>query len=168
MDHAVVIPVDEPVVFSNLRDWKLNISGCLPREIAENLLAMIQLPVVETLSLVADSHYSTSAFPFEALLPLVTELGTFIYPPLRRLLLTYWDINLVQLVDLLNACPFLEELSLYLAAIEPRLILETISSITLSHLVSFAFAFKAPGHGQIQPIDKNEELQVILGAFSHL
>ncbi|KAG6848013.1 hypothetical protein H0H93_004191 [Arthromyces matolae] len=165
---AVVVPVGEPITFSSLTDWELNICTHPQREIMENVLHKIRLPVVETLSLVSNSPYTISALPFEALIPVVTELETFIYPPLRRLLLSCWNIALIDLVDLLNACPVLEELSLYLASLDPVLILESLSDIKLSHLVSFEFAFKAPGQGEVEPVDKNEELKAVLAAYSRL
>ncbi|KAG6835206.1 hypothetical protein H0H93_003922, partial [Arthromyces matolae] len=158
---TVVVPVGEPITFSSLTDWKLNICTYPQREIMEDVLSKIRLPGVETLALVADTLDRTSALPFDALFPFLSDID-FVYPPLRRLVLSHWDIAPIQLMDLLISCSLLEELSLYLPSIEPQLIMETLSIRSLTHLVSFAFAFTAPGRGQIEPIEENEELKVVL------
>ncbi|KAG6846668.1 hypothetical protein H0H93_012542, partial [Arthromyces matolae] len=57
--------------------------------------------------------------------------------------------------------------------IQPSNLLNTLSEIinmgsgTLSHLVSFAFAFKAPRR-RIEPIDTNNELTAVLASFRDL
>ncbi|KAG6815620.1 hypothetical protein H0H93_009325, partial [Arthromyces matolae] len=100
MDDPVVIPVERPVIFTNLTDWKLKIHGPgLFMHHTANFLSMIKLPVVETLVLITESYGSNSShLPFHALCPLrPPEFGTLFYPPLRRLLLVDCDITLVQL-----------------------------------------------------------------------
>ncbi|KAG6807526.1 hypothetical protein H0H93_001517, partial [Arthromyces matolae] len=78
------------------------------------------------------------------------------------------------LVDVLSACPLLEKLSLSLHShIEPTNLLNALSEMidmgsgALSHLVSLAFAFKAPRR-RIEPIDTNNELTAVLAAFRDL
>ncbi|KAG6814903.1 hypothetical protein H0H93_011803, partial [Arthromyces matolae] len=99
-DDPVFIPVESPVLFANLTDWKLNIHGPgLFMRHTVNFLSMIKLPVVETLVLVTESYENHIAnLPFRALCPLrLPEFETLFYPPLRRLLLVDCDITLVQL-----------------------------------------------------------------------
>ncbi|KAG6836778.1 hypothetical protein H0H93_003370 [Arthromyces matolae] len=172
-DGPVVIPIREPVIFAGCSAFKLDIYGPgLVFHVVENLLSMIKLPVVEDFVLVTSTESGgtdNSDLPLHAIFP---PHPSYSYC-LRHLLLFSCTTSLGQLVDMIDACPLLEQLSLCLYSIDPTNLLNALSkkvfmgSGTLSHLVSFEFGFKV-SRRRIEPLDQNEELNAVLTAFSNL
>ncbi|KAG5727369.1 hypothetical protein E4T56_gene12057 [Termitomyces sp. T112] len=165
---------EKPVTFPHLVDLKLGLSGpdLIDRNDINTILSLILLPAVEKLAL---SHgtpllqlFPYHGFPVLALVPLPG--GTF--PPLRRLMLSFADIDLEELLRLLNGCPLLEKLSLCLKSIAPELLLKALTRAErsqseataplLSHLKSFAFA------AQMENLEQSEDVNSVVSAFGDL
>ncbi|KAH0578743.1 hypothetical protein H2248_003866 [Termitomyces sp. 'cryptogamus'] len=179
----VMMPVDEDeppsipeqrLTLPHLVDFKLGLSGpdLTDRDDINDILNFILLPAVEKLALSRAipllQLFPYHGFPIYSLVPLPG--GTF--PPLRRLTLSFADISLEELLQLLNGCPLLEELSLCLNSIVPDSLLKALTRAEhsqseatvplLSDLRSFAFG------AQMEHLQRNENVHNVVSAFGDL
>ncbi|KAG6908870.1 hypothetical protein DXG01_002944 [Tephrocybe rancida] len=158
-----------PVIFPHLTDFIVSLGGSLagllgPNSNISEVLDMVKLPKLERFE-VAGAIYAFNGrylelFPAE---PIIPNIPSICFPPLRYLSLLFSNIHLDDLLDILRACPALEQLALCPAVIPPFALLKSLTRRNahreenlepaphLSSLTYFQFAYVITGED-----DQNE------------